>query len=278
MFKLVIYFIFFISQSFASIIPLNELLIPKTMKANISELQFNQLIDKVIKPYKEDILNHYKAKDFVINRLWDNEKVNASASIRENVYSLKIYGGLARFAPLTQDGFTLVLCHELGHLIGGAPTWKPYNISSSEGQADYFATLKCFRRINQNETLIINEDQVHPLALKKCKNSFAMKHEYQLCLRSALAQDSLTETITQLADLAIKPNRETPDPYVRMFILFNGYPSPQCRLDTMFSGSLCQNDINELMDKNLYNKGTCFEKNGDVTGLRPKCWYVERED
>ena len=278
MLKFVIYLIFFISQSYASIIPENDLKIPKSIKANINEAQFNQLIDKVIKPYKDIILSHYKADEFIVHRLWDNEKVNASASTRNNIYSLKIYGGLARYASLTKDGFTLILCHELGHLIGGAPTWKPYNISSSEGQADYFATLKCFRRINEAQDIKINEEIVDLLAIKKCKFSFSNSKDYQLCLRSSLAQDSLTKTITELADLKTEPKRETPDPYVRMFIIFNGYPSPQCRLDTMFSGSLCQNNVNELLDKTLYNKGNCFESNGDTVGLRPKCWYVERED
>jgi hypothetical protein len=278
MLKMAIITLLFSFKAMASIIPENNLMIPKNIKANINETQFNELIDKVISPYKDIILEHYRANDFIVNRMWDNEKVNASASIKKNIYSLKIYGGLARYAPLTKDGFTLILCHEIGHLIGGAPTWKPFNISSSEGQADYFATLKCFRRINKDEKITINAKQVHPLAIEKCRESFSDNTDYNLCLRSALAQESLNKTITKLADLKVEPDLQTPDPYVRMFILFNGYPSPQCRLDTMLAGSLCQNDSSELMEKDLYNKGTCFEKNGDTVGLRPKCWYVERED
>lgn len=253
-------------------------MISSSIKANISQEKFNQLIDQVVDPYREVILNHYGAKKFVVNRLWEDPKVNASARKKDGIFSLKIYGGLARFKDLTPDAFTLVICHELGHLIGGAPTWKPFNISSSEGQADYFSTLKCFRRINLGKNIEISQKTIHPIALEKCKIAFSQKEELDICLRSSKAQESLAKTITYLANLDEVPKFDTPDPYERMFTIFNGYPNPQCRLDTMLAGSVCVNNIYETHDMGLYNKGNCSVPGGDAQGLRPKCWYVERED
>jgi Zn-dependent protease with chaperone function len=53
-----------------------------------------------------------------------------------------MFGGLARDPLVTKDGFSAVICHEIGHHIAGAPR-KGFSWASNEGQADYFATTKC---------------------------------------------------------------------------------------------------------------------------------------
>ncbi len=275
--KLLIY-ILLVQSSFASILPKNNLIIPVNQKdLHISEEEFNYLIDKVVLPYK-GMMGHYGASDFIVNRYWENGKVNASAGKKKDVFLLNIYGGLARYKSLTKDAFTMILCHEIGHLIGGAPTWKPFNQASSEGQADYFATLKCFRRVHEKEKLKITNDLVPKYALNKCLSAFENELDFNLCKRSALAQLSLITVMSELAGLKSIPQFETPDPYQRTVILFNGYPNAQCRLDTLFAGALCDNDIYELLDMNLYNKGVCSLINGDMVGMRPRCWYIGRED
>ena len=273
---LIILFLSF--NAIGSIIPLNNLKISKNVKSNINEMKFNQLIDSVVLAYNDEIPS-YGAKEFIVNRFWEDERVNASSGKKNGNFILNIYGGLARFSPVTEDAFKLILCHEMGHLIGGAPTWKPFNDASSEGQADYFATLKCFRRIHLNSTIQKPTIRIHPTALVKCDQYHQSDFDKNLCYKSTLAQESLSRTIKELANLADLPDFDTKDPYVRMFTIFNGYPNPQCRLDTMFAGSLCSNDIFEKMDLNLYNKGNCHSfKSDPIDTLRPKCWYVERED
>ncbi len=88
----------------------------------------------------------------------------------------------------------------------------------------------------------------------------------------------MAKTIKVLANLDTQPEIDTPDPKERTLIIFNGYPSAQCRIDTMYSGSLCHKSHNQLLDMNLYNKGNCSTENGDIIGNRPRCWYVERSD
>lgn len=264
----------------ANILPHTDILAPisQNKNAHMDEVQFNQLIDKVLNNYK-DVFKKYGSTQLTVNRLWENDKINASAKKSKGHFQIKIYGGLGRYKALSDDAFLLVLCHEVGHLIGGAPTYKPFNTSSSEGQADYFSTTKCFRKITSGDDNTPDlKKSYHPLALSECHNVYKNISEKNICLRSSKAQESLAETLAELTSSDTVANFDTPDPIERILILFNGYPSTQCRLDTVFAGSLCNQNPASLLDFKLYNKNVCSEPNGDFTGVRPKCWYAPRED
>ena len=69
--------------------------------------------------------------------------VNANASQRGRTWIVNMYGGLARRPEITPDGFAMVLCHELGHHMGGFPFVSGW--AANEGQSDLFATLSCGR-------------------------------------------------------------------------------------------------------------------------------------
>lgn len=248
--------------------------------SSINEKIYNELIDRVILQYK-DIFPLYGAKGFNVYREWESDNVNAATRKRNGYFEMIVYGGLARFEPLTSDGMLLVLCHEIGHLIGGAPTFKPQNDGSAEGQADYYSTSKCFKKIidQDDNKKIIDSKTFHSLVLEKCERVYGLDNKsYYGCLRTSKAIESLANTIRELSELDFTPDFDTPDPYQRMFILFNGYPSEQCRIDTVFAGSLCNKDFTELNDMNLYNKGNCSKVENYEIGLRPRCWYVERLD
>ena len=275
-------FLFLFSlSSFASIVPTNNLYIPATVKSSsMDEKRFNAIIDKVTLPYKEIILKHYGAAEFNVFKEWENGKVNAAARITKGRYEMIVYGGLARTPELTADGLKLIICHELGHLIGGAPTWKPLNISSSEGQADYFSTSKCFRKITAKDNNIakVKNLRIDPTAKVKCDEVYKKKELKAQCYRSSMAQLSVGKLLKSLSGINYDLRLDTPDSNERRLIIFNGYPSPQCRLDTLFAGSLCDKDANELLDMELYNKGNCHRFEKREYGLRPRCWYAPRED
>ena len=263
-------------------LPESHITAPLTVKnAKLTEARFNILIDQVVNSYR-DVFHEYGMHKLMVNRQWESEKINASAARgSNNTFLMNIYGGLGRYEPITDDAFMLILCHEVGHLIGGAPTMKPQNNISSEGQADYFSTAKCFRKIAQKyPEKIPPKADIHPLAREKCRDTFSKDQtmKAEICLRSSLAQESLARTMAMLSENEVTPKLDTPDPEERTFIIFNGYPSPQCRIDTLFSASLCHRDENELLDLKKYNKGVCSVPNGDIAGVRPRCWYVPRID
>jgi len=65
-----------------------------------------------------------------------------------------MFGGLARHETMTPDGFATVVCHELGHHLGGVPkkfSWFGNSWASNEGQADYFGIMKCLRKMFEHE-------------------------------------------------------------------------------------------------------------------------------
>lgn len=271
------------SLTFATMIPKNNIYIGPNEKSvsDISEDQFHSIIDKLENYYRGSIES--LGVEFTVERDWNDGMVNAKAWKKPGKYFFKMYGGLARFETMIDDSFMLVGCHEIGHLIGGAPTVKPFNNASSEGQADYFSTSRCFKEVLKGEDhgKVISNTTFSPLVLDECKNSFGLNNEdYFICLRTARANIAMANTFASLGELQVTPAFDTPDPYERMFIIFNGYPNPQCRLDTLFAGSLCKLSEKDKVMPNLelYNKGFCSKFNGDTRGLRPLCWYVPRED
>lgn len=272
-----------IQLSFASSIPENDLVRPilNKLSEDKQEKRFYSLVSSVENTYRGLIESN--GKSFTVISDWEDPKVNASAWKKGNSYNFKIFGGLYRFETITDDAFLLVACHEVGHLIGGAPTYKPFNNASSEGQADYFSVSKCFRKVVRGEDheTIIKDTPLSPLALSECSKSFSSNsEEYLICLRTSVAIVAMANTFKAISDIAQVPQIDSPDPYVIMFTIFNGYPNPQCRVDTLFAGSLCQvsSEIENDFELALYNQGNCSVENGDTRGLRPLCWYVPRSD
>ena len=127
-------------------LPPNDLKIPigSAEDKGITRKQYDAVMDRVQEIYAPLIAA--RGARLVIKRLWDDPTVNASAERRGNDYIVNMYGGLARHAAITQDGLALVVCHEIGHHIGGAPKYSG-QWAANEGQADYFANLKCLHRV-----------------------------------------------------------------------------------------------------------------------------------
>lgn len=132
-------------------LPKNDLFLSVDAKGinTITESKFNAVIDQVESVYSP-IVSEYGGKLEVV-RKWTDGTVNAYAEQEGNVWKVSMFGGLARHKTITADGFALVVCHEIGHHIGGAPRYAGDDWASNEGQADYFATLKCLRRVWQSE-------------------------------------------------------------------------------------------------------------------------------
>lgn len=257
-------------------LPENEMLIPvgsKSLNGGISEAQFNAVINKVEKIYSP-VIEDMKAK-LVIKRLWSNPKVNASAfRLVKDIWTVEMYGGLARHSSVTADGFALVLCHELGHHIGGAPKYrslaKPW--ASSEGQSDYFATLKCLRQVflNDDNAAIVKKISAPAALVSACKKAHN-KDDADICIRSGMAGASVASLFSSMGGTKIA-SFNTPDT-TEVAANFDTHPATQCRLDTFFQGSICEASFNEDVSQKDEIKGTCHAVLGHKQGLRPRCWH-----
>jgi hypothetical protein len=257
-------------------LPENNMYIPvgtKAVNGGLTQAQFNSVINKVEKIYAPVVAN--MGGKLVIERLWADGNVNAYAK-RETgrEWGVEMYGGLARHATVTQDGFALVLCHELGHHIGGAPkkrrvggTW-----ASSEGQSDYFATLKCLRQVflNDDNAAVVKKLVAPAFLTAACKKSFSQV-DADICIRSAMAGASVAALFASM-DHSKGANFNTPDT-ATVAQSFDGHPATQCRLDTFFQGAICTVGFNEDVSQRDEVQGTCHGSTGHRTGLRPRCWH-----
>ncbi len=241
---------------------------------------FDRVLDRVESIYVP-IIQERLGKRLSVRRSWDDwwreSPVNAYA--RQTIFRkrpvIKMHGGLARYKGITADAFALVACHEIGHHIGGYPKIKPkLPISvelpfSAEGQSDYFATLKCFRRyaaLDNNQKLMKYVD-VPEIVQTNCSNSFVYAEDIAICKRSIMASYALTTSVFGSVSLHTNDTKVVNETYTL-------HPKAQCRLDTYVAGALCPIDVNIVLSDNNYIDGACYRSSNEFeVGFRPLCWF-----
>lgn len=258
-------------------LPENKLKISvKSKNTGITEEQFNSVIDKAETIYSP-IVSNYGGK-LVVERKWTDPTVNAYAQQSGTTWKVSMFGGLARHATITPDGFALVVCHEIGHHIGGAPrknsAWAS-SWASNEGQSDYFATLKCLRKIwiSDNTPKRIRKMNVPAALSAACTEQHGKTGvDYALCVRGGMAGHSVARLFQVLRNSNVEPKFDTPDTKV-VAKTDDNHPATQCRLDTYFQGALCDVSMNEDVTSTSEVTGTCHGSLGHKKGTRPLCWF-----
>lgn len=190
-------------------------------------------------------------------------------------------------AALPPDALSVLLCHEIGHLAGGAPFMKFAGDKSSlqisaEGQADFFATSSClpslWRTENNSESLA--QISAHQGLEKACPSSLDSQ-ERSLCARIAIAskgfQDynyalALSEAANTIPPRSpgAAPSFENHDSSITPRTLTREYPKLQCRLDTMLAGLKCQAPSASNFTAQPGTPLACGEVAAQAT--RPACW------
>jgi len=296
---------------YCDFIPENTLRVPEGLESagGLDRAAFDRVIDKVENFYTPVV--KAKGGKFIVKRLWsksdsfkgqDGETVNAFALQEGKNWYVAMFGGLARRPETTEDGFMLVICHEVGHHLGGYPKSKKSffggdSWASVEGQADYFATMKCAREIwkNDDNVSIVASLNVPKIVKDKCALQHKSADEIAICERGAMAGMDLATLLynlsqgskksaqkTGLENIAgsAKPAFETPDMTqvsetlgVRNNPMQDPHPKAQCRLDTYFDGAVCGVASSEEFGEKDAVTGACAEEKGDKLGFRSRCWY-----
>ena len=147
-------------------------------------------------------------------------------------------------------------------------------MSSSDGQADYYATSKCLRKYfkHDNNKKIIQTLAVPEIARRKCEQSFHDAEKAAICMRTAVASESATKIFSLSRGVAFA-TLYTEDRTVVSQTNSDRHPAPQCRLDTFFAGAVCKRS--HLLPFSNYDarSGACNRSYGDTEGVRPLCWY-----
>lgn len=243
----------------------------ESLDSQMTEETFNQIIDRVAEVFEPIVKSRGGNLQMVKN--WQDGTVNAYANQSGSTWSVHMFGGLARHQMVSNDGFALVVCHELGHHLAGAPkvtrfftpTW-----ASNEGQSDYFASMKCFRRVygdDDNQTIVSNM-KIDDVVAKKCENVWDSADEIALCKRVSQASQGLATLLNGDKPVSFS----TPDTSV-VAKTNHQHPKGQCRLDTYFSGALCKKDIDDETSNRDPKPGYCNRVESIKEGVRPLCWY-----
>jgi hypothetical protein len=253
------------------IFPENDLYIPAGNSAiySATKEQFFDAVNKMQTHY-EPIFEALGRKYKVIAD-WDDGTVNAYATQSGKTSNVYMFGGLARHPKVTEDGFMLVICHETGHHLGGAPRSSSW--ASNEGEADYFATLKCAREIwgDEDNEAVVAKLTIPQVVNERCQKAFDSGKDIAICERAAMAGKSLGDTLGDLGQTG-DTDFNTPDTTV-VDEMDDEHPEAQCRLDTYFAGAVCNKSKDTPVDARDPTIGACSQEKGDVLGIRPLCWY-----
>lgn len=263
----------FASTNAFGVIPYNDIQIPTELAKGVSEADFKRITDLLHKIYAPKIEEKSHLK-FVMNADWSDETVNAYATREVDAWTVQIAGGIARAPGMTKDSFALIVCHEIGHHLGGAPRTFLYDgWPSAEGQADYWASSKCLKNYYQallEDEVIIKTDLPAKVS-KDCTSVYKGYAEMKICIRSMMAAIDFSNFLNELPDNKVATSIERFDDRIVKGTNTNHYPRPQCRVDTVYSGALCDIDANVATSETDAKIGHC----NDATklGTRPRCWY-----
>ncbi len=242
----------------------------------MTEETFDNILDRVETIYTPILKN--QGATLVVNRKWSDGTNNAYANQSGSNWNITMFGGLARNEEMTDDGFALVACHELGHHVGGAPkktSWWFPSWASNEGQSDFYATTKCFRRyaaLDDNVEYIA--DMEIPMDIRKsCEGQFSNAEEIAICARASVAGLSLARVLASLRKQDPQTiQHNTPDESVVNKTSHN-HPAAQCRFDTYYAGALCDRSHKDAVDDEDPAVGFCNRDAGDELGVRSLCWF-----
>lgn len=241
-------------------------------KMSVTESDFNQMIKIFYRLYASAVKTR-AGVPLEIRADWGNSTVNAYATREVDSWVIHLYGGMARAEGMTKDSLALIICHELGHHLGGAPRTFLYDRwPSAEGQADYWASSKCLKKYYAYlaAEAIASHEAIPEKVVASCASTYKNPEEVTVCLKTMLATMDFSNFVNNLPDtryatsILARDNREVKGTNT------NDYPRPQCRIDTLFQGALCTISADTITSDDDAKVGHC---NDTTVGTRPRCWY-----
>jgi hypothetical protein len=249
----------------------------------LNKAQFDAVITRVENIFRPLIKSKFGAT-LTVERRFDDPTVNAFANqLSDTQWEVHMFGGLARRPEVTEDGFAMVLCHEIGHHIGGFPFVGPQDFAADEGQADTFATGVCAAKVLTRDTRRDAEARANIPAGQRalCDATNRTTASRNVCYRATLAGKSLADLLGALEGGTV--SFDVTDPNV-VTETDHEHPAAQCRLDTYVAAALCGaskwNDAlipgKRFRDRNSRAAQTEAFQHSCTAGAqaRPRCWFA----
>jgi hypothetical protein len=255
----------------ASIIPPRAvpLTLDERMANGMSRTDFDAVLDHIEDQYS-DIFERLGGQ-LSLQRFWDSSRVDAhSSQVRDN-WIIRIYGGVARHPAMTLDGLALVVCHEIGHHLAGFPQVSSW--AATEGNADYYATQTCLKKI-WGASFAWSRLDISENAAARCQEPGPWGQSF--CVRAMEASYAVASFLADLEKLNI--SWDQPD-LTEVSSTNLSYPPVQCRFDTLMAGVLCDRPSPHQLipwNEKEMSATSCHALQNDSRGLRPRCWFRPR--
>ena len=189
-----------------------------------------QKFDQAIIELKNIYIDNDGLSKIVFDPRWENSFTVAYAAHRQGKWIIYVNGGMARAIHMTMDSFKMLLCHEVGHLVGGAPFATGNRWAAAEGQADYFAASKCMKRVlkDKDNHEFLKDKNIPTHVIAACQDAYSDINSQNICQRTALAGINLTSAFSYMLNEA-PPSVDTVDNSTVSQTLFDDYPSRRIR-------------------------------------------------
>lgn len=197
---------------------------------NVSPMTQNDY-EKILRDFNLRFLDEVwirKEKALKVVETWESPYFGAYAKNSKSQFEIHVLGGTVRASGMTENILKTILCHELGHILGGSPlqTIHGSDWASVEGQSDFYAGRVCLPQVLQGAESISDK------ALKVCDGHRKCAEVAQAGLEFVRFLQKYSYRRFEPVSLARKaPPSEIP--------LIDTYPSDQCRLDTFVAAGLC---------------------------------------
>lgn len=242
----------------------------------ITEKEFYNVVNKVLKVYNTFFTA--QGRSLKISASWKDQELNAYAAQEGKESWIHLSGGYAQAPYMSRDAYYTVICHELGHHLGGFPR-KESSFASTEGQADYYSTAKCMKvilKFDPQNRRIAESLKIPPQIKALCRKEHRTQDDYYVCLRSVKAAEDYGRMSYFMK------NKKNPETVVNLLLrdtnithkTFPYHPEPQCRLDTKLEGALCNLNERLYFGEKDETQGACHKNKGHSVGMRPACWFA----
>ncbi|MFP5519610.1 MAG: hypothetical protein ACLGGX_06880 [Bdellovibrionia bacterium] len=186
-----------------------------------------------MKAYNADVKTQL-GRILLVQDQWESPYFLAYSELNPHFAAITVSGGIARTAHGSPALLATILCHELGHLLGGAPyqTIPHAEWASSEGTADHYAASKCLPKVYFDQPQWFSEVT---LSRAECGDSLECSFIYNMGMSFLvfLQRYSYRPNVPVQFELWEDPTDQTH---------LNSYPSDQCRLDIFKQSGQCLRD------------------------------------
>jgi hypothetical protein len=241
----------------------------------MTEELFNKIIDGVEKVYAPIVKE--LGGNLVLHKDWASTEVNAYADREDGNFNVTLLGGLARRSEITEDGFAMVVGHEIAHHIGGFPLYNQGDWASNEGNSDTISFLAVAKNLWGYSVYNENITDIDPEAKRLCDKYYTSEKDMNLCYRKMNAGYSLANLLGTLGGTNV--NFKTPDKKI-VKKTSNSHPKAQCRLDTMVASTLCdiawEDKVIPQTEQEMA-KQSCINHSKTEYDIqaRPRCWFKQ---